>query len=162
MSVMNIVIRHSRQHLHIVLILHINNSQSVFIVAEADFSSLIISIWTFVNHTLSIVDIAILSETASKLRVEWIFHINNVKSTGASATAHRVHKSSFLVQDNVVGATKFVIVGRLLEKIDTRFSCFEISQLSEVIDLQSMVKCLTPNESMISIDLFNLLINNDS
>ena len=107
-------------------------------------------------------DIAVLSETASKLRIVLITNINNMKSTGASATAHRVHKSSFLVQDNVVGATKFVIVGRLLEKIDTRFSCFEISQLSEVIDLQSMVKCLTPNESMISIDLFNLLINNDS
>ena len=153
MSIMNIVIRHSRQHLHIVLILHINNSQSIFIVAETDFSSHIISIWTFVNHTLSIVDVAVLSETASKLRVEWIFHINNVKSTGASATAHRVHKSSFLVQDNVMGTTKFIVVGRLLEKIDTRFSCFEIFQLSEVINLQSMVRCLTPNESMISIDL---------
>ena len=135
MSVVDIVVRHSGQHLHVVLILHINDSQSVLIVAETDLSSLIVSIWTLVDHTLSIMDVAVLSETASKLRNVRITNINNVKSTGASATSHRVHKSSFLVQDNVVGATKFIVVGRLLEKIDTRFSCFEVSQISEVINL---------------------------
>ena len=153
MSVIDIIIRHPRQYLHIVLILYIYNSQSILIVAEADFSSLIVLVWTLVDHTLSIMNIAVLSKTSSKLRIEWISDVNNMKSTGASATPHRIHESGFLIQDNVVGATKIIIVGGLLEKVDTGLSYFEISQLSEVIDLQSMVRCLTPNESMISIDL---------
>ena len=135
MSVVNIVIRHPREHLHVFLILHIYNGQSVLVVAEADLPSLIVSVWTIVHHTLSIVNVAILTETASKLRNVRIANIDNVESTGASTAAHRVHKSSFLIQDNVVGATEFVIVGGLLEKVDSRFPCFEISQLGEVVDL---------------------------
>ena len=135
MSVIDIVIRHSRQHLHTILILHIYDSQSVLVVAEADLSSLIVLVWTLVDHTLSIVNISVLSKAASKLRNVRITNIDNMKSTSASATAHRVDKSRIFVQDNVVGATKFVIVGRLLEKVDTGFSCFQVSQLSEVIDL---------------------------
>ena len=88
MSVINIIIRHPRQHLHIVLVLHINDGQSVLIVAEADLSSLIVSIWTLVDHTLCIVDIAVLSKAAGKLGIKWVFNINNVESTGAGTTAH--------------------------------------------------------------------------
>ena len=88
MSVMNIIIRHPRQHLHILLVLHIYDGQSVLIVAEADLSSLIVSIWTLVDHTLCIVDIAVLSKAAGKLGIEWVSDINNVESTGAGTTAH--------------------------------------------------------------------------
>ena len=88
MSVMNIIIRHPRQHLHIALILHIYNGQSVLIVAEADLSSLIVSIWPLVDHTLCIMDIAVLSKAAGKLGIEWVSDINHVKSTGAGTTAH--------------------------------------------------------------------------
>jgi hypothetical protein len=85
---MNVIIRRPRQHLHIVLILHIHDSQSVLIVAEADLSSLIITIWTLVHHTLGIVDVAVLSITANKLGIEWVSDVNNVKSTGAGTTAY--------------------------------------------------------------------------
>ena len=88
MSVINIIIRHPRQHLHIVLVLHINDGQSVLVVAEADLSSLIVGIWTLVDHTLSIVDIAILSKAASKLGNVRVTNVDNVESTGAGTTAH--------------------------------------------------------------------------
>jgi hypothetical protein len=88
MSIISVVVRHPRQHPHIILILHVYDSQSVLIVAEADLSSLIVSVWTLVHHTLSIVDVAVLSETAGKLRNVRITNIDNMKSAGAGTTAH--------------------------------------------------------------------------
>ena len=88
MSIVDVIIRHPRQHLHILLVLHINNGQSVLVVAEADLSSLIVGIWTLVDHTLCIVDIAVLSKAAGKLGNVRITNVDNVKSTGAGTTAH--------------------------------------------------------------------------
>ena len=68
-------------HLHICLVVDINNCESVLIVAETDFTSIVVGVRSMVVDTLSIMDVAILSEAASEFGVQAVGDINNMKST---------------------------------------------------------------------------------
>ena len=115
--------------------------------------TLIVCIWAFVDHTLCVVHVAVLTETAGELRNVWISDIDNVESACTSTTTHRVKKACFLVQDDVVGATKLVVVSRLLQDVDSRLASLEVTQLGQVVDLQSMIRCLAADKSMVVVHL---------
>ena len=59
-----------RDENHIGLISDINNSEGILIVTETYFTASVMMIRSIINHTLSIVGVTIIRETASKFGIK--------------------------------------------------------------------------------------------
>lgn len=156
-SVVDVVVRHSRQHLWILLVLHVHDSEGVLVVAEADLPVLEPLVRPTIHYTLCVMHVTISSEAAGKLGVLGLFDVDHVETTGAGAGAHSVHEARFLVTHNVVGVAHLSIVGVGLElgRCAPRGRGGQVPEACQVEDLHAMVGGLTHNEGMIVEDLQN-------
>ncbi len=153
MGVVGVVIGYSRQHGRAILVLHINYGQSILVVTEAYFSSLIFLVWTFVNDTLSIVDVTILSEATSKFRIEGVVHVNHVKTSCTGSCTHGVHESSILIGHDIVCAGHLVIVGVGLDPLGFIGGWVYVSEACQVEYLHAVVGGFADDEGVVFEDL---------
>lgn len=153
MRIVDIIIRHTGQHGWTALILNIHDGQCVLVITETDLPSLELLIRPLINHTLGIMDVAVLTKTASKLGVLWISDVYHMEATGTRPCAHGIHETGFLVAHYVVGARHLAVVGIRLEFGDTCGGWSQISEACQVKDLHAVVGGFADNEGVVIVDL---------
>ena len=58
MGVFGSLVANTAQHLHVILISHVHDSECVFVVVEADLMALVSSVWARINHALRVVSVS--------------------------------------------------------------------------------------------------------
>ena len=149
MCVIHIIVRHSREHGGIRLILHVNDSERI-LVTETDLPPPVLLVRSVIHHALCVVHVAVLSEAACEFRVLGIVHVDHVQTASAGASSHGVHESCFLVPHDVVGAGHFVVVCVGLYIIHTSVGRGrEVAETGEVENLHAVVGGLAHNVGVV-------------
>ncbi|KAI6753721.1 hypothetical protein HG531_005890 [Fusarium graminearum] len=136
----------------------INDGKSILVVVEADLTTLESLLGSTVDNTLSIVDIAIRSDTASILGSLGVGHIDHPKTSTALeivGSTNSSNKGGLLISDNVVAVAETAEVsGQVTPDAEgRRVLGVGVEKLGQVKDLQTVASGFRADVGVVANDL---------
>lgn len=153
MGIVDIVVRDPGDHRGVILVFDVYDCQRILVIAEANLLSLIVGIWSLVDYTLGIMNVAILPEASLEFWEEGVSYVDHVQTARTCPRSHGIHVPTLLISNDVMSAGHLVVVCVCFQDVDSRRRRDEGTETRQVENLHSVVGSLANDEGMVCIYL---------